>query len=242
MKADAPVFLTAEWRYLAMLNYEVEPAALAPFVPAGTELDIRNGKNYVSLVGFLFLNARVRGIPIPFHQNFEELNLRFYVRRKAEDGWRRGVVFIKELVPKAAIAFVARKFYNENYVALPMSHQIERSGDTIKSAAYFWQFNGRENHVKIVTQGEAKPLVAGSEPEFITEHYWGYARQRDGGTMEYRVEHPRWRVWEAQAAEFQGDAAGLYGPQFGEVLGHPPASAFLAEGSEVAVFSGTRIC
>ncbi|HSY19647.1 MAG TPA: DUF2071 domain-containing protein [Candidatus Acidoferrales bacterium] len=236
-----PVFLTAEWRHLAMLNYEVDAAILKPFVPAGTELDVWSGKNYVSLVGFLFLNTRVRGIPIPFHQNFEELNLRFYVRRKAEDGWRRGVVFIKELVPKAAIAFVARKFYNENYVALPMSHRIERAGDAIKSAAYFWQFNGRQNHLKVETQGEAKPLVAGSEPEFITEHYCGYARQREGTTMEYRVEHPRWRVWESQAAEFQGDAVGLYGPQFGEVLGRPPASAFLAEGSEVAVFSGTRI-
>ena len=236
-----PVFLTAEWRHLAMLNYEVDAAVLAPFVPAGTELDVWNGKNYVSLVGFMFLNTRVKGVPIPFYQNFEELNLRFYVRHQAEDGVRRAVVFIKELVPRAAIAFVARTFYNENYVALPMSHQIEKAGDALKSARYGWRFNGRENHLKVVTRGEAKPLVEGSEPEFITEHYWGYARQRNGGTMEYRVDHPRWRVWESQAAEFHGDAVALYGPHFGEALSQPPASAFLAEGSEVTVFSGTRI-
>jgi len=241
MKAETPIFLTAEWRHLAMLNYEVTPAVLAPFVPAGTELDVWNGKIFISLVGFMFLSTRVKGIPIPFHQNFEELNLRFYVRRQAADGWRRGVVFIKELVPKAAIAFVARTFYNENYVALPMSHRIERDVDAIKSAAYFWQFNGRPHHLKVVTLGEAQSLVTGSEPEFITEHYWGYARQRDGTTMEYRVEHPRWRVWESQAAEFQGDAVALYGPQFGDVLSRPPASAFLAEGSEVSVYSGIRL-
>ena len=126
MKTDsAPVFLTAEWRHLAMLNYEADPKLLAPFVPSGTELDLWNGKNFVSVVGFLFQKTRVLGIPVPFHRNFEEVNLRFYVRRKAPDGWRRGVVFIKELVPRRAIAWTARTFYNEPYLALPMAHQIE---------------------------------------------------------------------------------------------------------------------
>ncbi|HEV2692795.1 MAG TPA: DUF2071 domain-containing protein [Verrucomicrobiae bacterium] len=240
-QTGTPIFLTAEWRHLAMLNYEIDPAVLAPFVPAGTELGAWNEKVYVSLVGFMFLNARVRGCRVPFHQHFEELNLRFYVRRQAEDGWRRGVVFIKELVPRAAIAFVARKLYNENYLAVPMSHRIEKEGDALKSARYGWRFNNQENHVQVVAQGKPEPLITGSKQEFITEHYWGYARQRDGGTMEYRVEHPRWRVWESHTAEFQGDAIGLYGPEFGKVLSRPPASAFLAEGSEVTVFAGTRI-
>ena len=238
---SSTIFLTAEWRYLAMLNYEVDPVILAPFVPAGTELDSWNGKIFVSVVGFLFLKTKIRGISIPFHQNFEELNLRFYVRRNADDGWRRGVVFIKELVPRAAIAFVARKFYNENYLALPMSHRIDKVGCEIKSAEYAWQFNGNKNHLKLVTRGEAQPLVEGSAQEFITEHYWGYAKQRDGSTMEYRVEHPRWRVWEAQASELQCDVVGLYGARFGDCLNGAPASAFLADGSEVKVYTGLKI-
>lgn len=242
MKNNPPkVFLSAEWRCLAMLNYEIAPEMLAPFVPAGTELDSWNEKTFVSVVGFLFLKARVRGIPIPFHQNFEEVNLRFYVRRKAEDGWRRGVVFIKELVPRAAIAFVARTFYNENYLALPLAHRLEKSGDAIKSALYSWRFNGAENYLKLVTRGAAQPLVAGSEQEFITEHYWGYAKQRNGATMEYRVEHPRWPVWEAESAELKCDVAGLYGARFSDSLYGAPASALLADGSDVKVFCGTRI-
>ena len=242
MKSDSPkIFLAAEWRWLAMLNYEIAPEILAPFVPHGTELDLWNGKTFASVVGFLFLKTRVRGIPIPFHQNFEELNLRFYVRRKAEDGWRRGVVFIKELVPRAAIALVARTFYNENYLALPMAHRIEKSGATIKSAVYSWRFNGAENYLKLVTRGAAQPLAENSAQEFITEHYWGYAKQRDGSTMEYRVEHPRWRVWEAESAELKCDIAGLYGARFSDSLYCAPASAFLADGSDVKVFCGTRI-
>jgi len=242
MNASAPkLFLTAEWHYLAMLNYEVDPEFLSLFVPAVTELDFWNGKTYVSLVGFLFQDARVAGIPIPFHRNFEEVNLRFYVRRKADEGWRRGVVFIKELVPRKAIAFVARRFYNENYFALPMSHRIEKDQEEIKSVFYGWRFNGRDNFLKVNTRGQAQPLADGSLQEFITEHYWGYAAQLDGSTKEYLVEHPRWKIWETESAEFQCDIAELYGKNFCEFFNQPPSSAFLADGSKVKIYKGTKL-
>ena len=242
MKTNSPaIFLTAEWRYLAMLNYEVDPAILTSYVPRGTELDFWNGKAFISLVGFLFQRTSICGVPIPFHRNFEEVNLRFYVRRKADDGWRRGVVFIKELVPRTAIAFVARKFYNENYVALPMSHQIEKFHEGIKSASYYWRFGGNENYIKLTTRGRAQLLIEGSQQEFITEHYWGYAMQRDGSTLEYRVEHPRWQVWETQASELRCDVIKLYGEHFQDSLSRPPSSAFLADGSDIKVYKGVKL-
>ena len=224
-----------------MLNYEIEPSALASFVPAGTELDSWNGRTFVSAVGFLFLQARVFGISIPFHRNFEEVNLRFYVRRKAEDGWRRGVVFIKEIVSRAFIALVARKCYNEPYIALPMAHRIEGAPGSLKSAEYSWCFVGRQSELKLATNGEAQPLRDGSKAEFITEHYWGYNKQRDGSTLEYRVEHPRWRVYETSEAQLDCDVVGLYGARFRDSLNCKPASAFLAEGSTVTVFKGERV-
>ena len=242
MEALATPFLTAEWRWLVMLNYEIDPTVLQPFVPPGTELDQWQGKTFVSMVGFLFLNTKIHGVAIPFHSNFEEVNLRFYVRRMTKDGWRRAVVFIKELVPRRAIAWTARLFYNENYVALPMRHDLQREGDgAIRSVAYEWAFKGRKNRLELSIKGEATPVEEGSNEEFITEHYWGYARQRDGGTVEYQVEHPRWRVWAAGSAGFECDVAGLYGKAFVDVLQRPPTSAFLAEGSPVTVFSGTRL-
>jgi uncharacterized protein YqjF (DUF2071 family) len=230
------VFLTAEWRQLVMLNYEIEPSLLTPFVPRGTELDLWNGKTFVSMVGFLFLNTRVLGVPIPFHRNFEEVNLRFYVRRRADDGWRRGVVFIKEIVPRTAIAFIARKFYNEPYFALPMMHRVNGG-----SAEYSWRFSGRSNSLSIIAHGELQELQAGSEAEFITEHYWGYNAQRDGSTLEYRVEHPRWRVADAATAKLDCDVASLYGKQFVAALRSEPSSACLAEGSPVSVSKGVRL-
>jgi uncharacterized protein len=238
-------FLTARWRYLAMLNYEVPPEILAPFVPRGTELDSWQGKTFVSIVGFLFLDTRVRGVAIPGHRNFEEVNLRFYVRRKAEDGWRRGVVFVKEIVPRMAIAATARLLYGEKYVALPMRHSI--TGDPARGGMYVmygWHprgGRGRWNGIGAVVSGVPKEALSGSEEEFITEHYWGYSSLRGGGAVEYKVEHPRWRVWPLLQPVLDCDVPGLYGERFAGPLSGEPGSAFLADGSEVAVYSGVSL-
>jgi len=67
-------FLNAQWKNLIMANYEVNPAVLGKYLPYKTELDTWNGRHYVSLVGFMFLDTKVLGIKIPFHVNFEEVN------------------------------------------------------------------------------------------------------------------------------------------------------------------------
>lgn len=242
--SSAPVFLTAEWRHLVMLNYAVEPSILESLVPAGTQLDTWSSLTFVSIVGFLFLNTKVLGVPIPLHRDFEEVNLRFYVRRETREGQRRGVVFVKELVPRAAIAWTARLVYNENYEAVPMSHRIERhngNSQDISAVTYSWQFRGQPQRVGILVEGNPAPIEEGSEQEFIAEHYWGYARQRHGGTKEYRVEHPRWHVWRAKESYLECDVAGLYGEAFKPFLSVSPVSAFLADGSPVTVYRGTEI-
>ena len=153
--SQARRFLTAEWRYLIMLNYHIDPAVLRPFIPQGTELDSWQDQTFISIVGFMFRNTRLLGLPIPGHINFEELNLRFYVRRKGPEGWRRGVVFIKELVPRWAIATMARLIYNENYVSLPMRHEIKRgAGET--AVAYQWRWQNTWHSVQIRANGNRR--------------------------------------------------------------------------------------
>lgn len=236
-------FLTAEWRALVMLNFAIDAAVLAPLVPEGTDLDRWNGQALVSVVGFRFLKTRVLGLPVPFHRNFEEINLRFYVRRRDAEGWRRGVVFIKEVVPRAAITAVARWVYNENYVTCPTRSVVELpSGDTATGRAeYTWTTRNGPLSIAAEVRGEPAVPAEDAEESFIAEHYWGYTRLRDGGTAEYRVDHPPWRVWSPAEGKLTGDAAAFYGPEFAEALGGEPASCFVAEGSEVAVFRGERI-
>ena len=226
-------FLTANWRYLAMLNYVVDPALVEPLVPGGTEIDHENGETFVSIVGFLFLDTRLLGFPIPLHRDFEEVNLRFYVRRKSADTWRRGVVFVRELVPRRAIALVARAFYGERYAALPMKHNIEHV-DARLNVEYSWRRGKRWEFLKISASGEPESIPVGSHAEFITEHYWGFTCLGDG-CSEYRVEHPRWKIWNATTFEFHADVETLYGEQFAETLSQSPRSAFIADGSAIAV-------
>ena len=238
------VFLEAEWRSLLMLNYEVEPKVLKHVVPRGTELDSWNDRTYISIVGFRFLRTRVMGVPIPGHENFEEVNLRFYVRRRAEGVWRRGVVFIKEIVPRPAIALVARLLYNEPYVAAPMRHVekvIGASPGSWQHVSYGWYLANRWNTATGVVSGSWALPAEGSEAEFITEHYWGYTSQRDGSSREYQVTHEPWKVRAASSAELDCDVAGVYGQQYAEALSTAPKSAFVADGSSVAVHRGVAM-
>ena len=235
----APVFLSAEWRQLAMVNYEVDPAVLRPLVPAGLELDTLGGRSLVSMVGFLFLQTRVFGFRFPFHTNFEEVNLRFYVRRHVggAEGWRRGTVFIKEAVPRWFIATMAKLIYNEPYDTFPMRHRVEGV-----RAEYDWRRGGRWETLAVEgEEGDWQGITAGSEEEFITEHYWGYNRQRNGRTLEYQVEHPRWRLRRAREYRFEADVAGLYGEEYAPFLKGRASSAFLVEGSAVSVRRGQPV-
>jgi len=243
-------FLTANWRYLAMLNYVVDPRIIAPLVPPGTEIDLENGETFISIVGFLFLDTRLLGLRIPLHRDFEEVNLRFYVRRKSAETWRRGVVFIRELVPRRAVALIARAFYGEHYVALPMKHTVKHVDGRV-GVEYSWRRGSKSESISMTASGEAQSIQAGSHEEFISEHYWGYAcvrachaegrrgDRRRASCSEYRVEHPRWKIWNADTFELRADVATLYGEQFVETLNAQPRSAFIADGSPIEIWQRT---
>jgi len=243
-----PTFLTAEWRKLIMAQYVVEPETLAPYLPVGLELDLYNSRCYVSLVAFLFDRVRIKHLAIPFHTRFEEINLRFYVRHRETDGsLKRGVVFIREFVPRAAIAFVARRFYEEPYTAIPTSHRIESHPGNL-FVEYSWDLGGRAHSIAVNADPTPIDIAPSSEEEFITEHYWGYTKRRSktdpaGSTSAYEVQHPRWQTYKLHGEKYRiaVDMGILYGPAFAFLTDEWVSSVLLAEGSAVSVHSGFRI-
>ncbi len=230
-------FLRAHWRDLVMINWALDPERVRDFVPAGCEVDCFEGQTYASLVAFQFRDTRVLGLPIPGHIHFEEVNLRLYVRhRTAEGELRRGVVFVRELVPRRLIAWVARTMYSEPYDYMPMSHAREPLEDGRLRLEYRWG-----NHELKVTAGAAiQPLVDGSEEQFIAEHYWGYTAT-SRGTREYRVSHPSWRWREAESVSTSVDYGAIYGSEWADLGSIEPSSQFVAEGSDVEVAPWGRI-
>lgn len=282
-------FLTARWLDLVMLNFRANPAMLAPFVPPGTELDFHQGQTYVSVVGFSFCQSRLLGLRIPGYQWFEEVNLRLYVRRRAASGLRRGVVFVREIVSRRAVAWLANLIYNENYLIRPMDHTFGRNGPTPYLAGrqtsikqpqhapqddladptpllrvdrvaparennvvpttrnnqeyieYTWSDAGRWGRVGARCVGPWRLPPPGSLNQFIVEHYWGYGRDRRGRTLEYRVDHPPWRVALAEEVIWECDPEAVYGRPWADILGQPPIGVLVADGSFVTLSRAERL-
>ncbi len=232
-------FLTAAWRRIILFNYRVEAGILQQYLPAHTELDLWNDTCYVSLVGFMFQNTRIRGWQIPFHVDFEEINFRFYVRHQDKNTgeWKRGVVFIREIVPKPAVTWIANTLYREQYRTRRTWRRWEEKPEKLQ-VEYAWREGGRWQSLAVQAENRPQDLIAGSEAEFITEHYWGYTRWDAHRTLEYRVEHPRWQVYPVQSWHGDVDFGRVYGPAFAGLNEAAPVSIFLAEGSEVRVYKG----
>lgn len=234
MAKKKSVFLKAHWSRLIMANYEVEAERLLPWLPAFTELDFWQGKTFLSLVGFEFQDTRILGIRIPFHINFTEINLRMYVRYREDGDWKRGVVFIREIVPKPAIAWVANTLYHEHYAAMPCRAQVTDQSGSLR-VKYEWKHQHEWYHLQADAASNTEPMQEGSEEEFIAEHYWGYTRVNEKKTYEYAVEHPRWEIHPVSGYTIHCNFESLYGRDFAFLNLLKPSSVFLAAGSEVLV-------
>ncbi len=233
--------MRAEWRKLIMAQYTVDPATLAPYLPAGLELDLFHGECFVSLIGFLFDRVRIKGLAIPFHTRFEEVNLRFYVRARDQDGsTRRGVVFIREFVPRMAITLVANLLYEEPYRTLRTGRKITQTENSLE-VLYDWKSRDRWYRMAAEASSTLQPIAPGSIEEFITEHYWGFTKRSRGPTSQYQVEHPRWETYAIRRSMIDADFGALYGEAFASLNAQEPASVLLAEGAPVSIRGGTRL-
>jgi uncharacterized protein YqjF (DUF2071 family) len=228
------IFLSARWENLIMANYEVEPGLLKPYLPHGVELDFYNNKTYVSLVGFMFKNTSLFHIPVPFLGTFEEINLRFYVKRTEGHTVKRGVVFINETVPYKLVAWLANRLYKEHYISIPTKNSIAVT-DASKNIRYEWKIRNSWNHIEVQAAIESEPMPAGSMEEFIFEHYYGYTRINEGLSQEYNVQHPRWLVNKVTSHSIDCNFKEMYGNDFSFLSNHQPGSIILAEGSAVTV-------
>ena len=227
-------FLSARWENLIMANYEINPDVLKPYLPHGVELDFYNNKTYVSLVGFMFKNTSLFNIPIPFLGTFEEINLRFYVKRVEGDAIKRGVVFINETVPYKLVAWLANRLYKEHYIAIPTKNLID-IGSSAKNIRYEWKINKRWYHIAVNAAKKNEQMLPESIEEFIFEHYYGYTKINNQLSQEYKVNHPRWQVNKVIDYSIHCDFKSMYGNDFSFLSNQQPDSVIIAEGSLVTV-------
>jgi uncharacterized protein YqjF (DUF2071 family) len=226
--------LQGQVHHVAFVSFAVDPRALEPLVPAGTELDPWEDRTLVSLVAFQMTDNRLLGVPLPFARDYGQINLRFYVRRPADGAWRHGVVFLRELVPVPALVAGARLLYRESYERQPVSARIRSpgtDGDRPGRAVYRWRRHDQLHRLAVDFMPPLALPEEGTLERFLVERHWGYVTVNEGATREYRVDHPAWRIWPAQAARLSPATAASFGGRFERALAGEAVSAFVAEGS-----------
>jgi uncharacterized protein YqjF (DUF2071 family) len=228
-------FLRANWLRMASANYEVDPVILKKYLPFGTELEAHNGKHYVSLVAFRYCQTRLLNVPIPFHRMFEEINLRFYVKREVQPGvWRSEVAFTKLFFPKTALTLVAKYVYKENYETVKMLHEWKE--DDKHLITNYGLKNGDWHNFDLVTSKEAVPVLPGSDDEFFLKHYWGTSQINSDSCTLYKIEHPEWQKHVVMDSEINFDFGSIFGEEFAHLTHTEPDSIQLFDGSEVIVY------
>jgi hypothetical protein len=228
------LFLKANWENIIMANYEIDPQLVIPFLPNGVDLDLFNGKCYISLVGFMFKNTKLFNVPIPKFGTFEEINLRFYVTRKEGTILKRGVVFINETIPYPIVAWVANKLYNEHYTVVPTKHNIDKTSNS-QNIKFEWLLNKKWNSIYVASSHEAEIMKNESLEKFIYEHYYGYTKINELKTEEYKLQHPSWKTHKVLDYKINCDFEAMYGKSFSILNKTKPEAVFIAKGSSVAI-------
>lgn len=231
--------LDTHWRNLLVVSYRVEAGMLDLLneqLPAGTVLDDYRGEHYVSVVAFEFQKTRVLGIAMPIYRDFAEVNLRFYVKRMVDGEWRRGVVFIREIVPCRLPALVANMVFKENFHIRPLRSEV-----TVGQLRYEWREAGGMQEMAITRENELSDPEPGSLIEHIIDHYWAYKRISPNTTGEFSVEHRPWKVRQHENSGIRIDIGQIYGPRWAAALASEPVHTFYADGSRVLVTKPEKI-
>ncbi|MEO5649801.1 MAG: DUF2071 domain-containing protein [Ginsengibacter sp.] len=227
--------LLAEWNNVVMANFRVPKELLLPYVPHGTQLDFFEGETYLSLMAFMFLNTRIRNFSVPFHTDFEEVNLRFYVKSMDRGNWNNGVVFIKEIVPKPVITFVANNFFGEKYSTMKMKHSHSDTGEFLQ-VGYEWNFQNKWNRLSVKAAKKSLPLLPSSLEEFIADRHWAFTKYNGNKTYKYEVQRPRWKILPVISHLIDCDFGALCGEEFSFLNNARPKSVLIAKGSEIRIF------
>lgn len=204
----------------------------------GTRLDSWNGKTFLSLESFQFRNTKFLGRSVPFHEHFEQVNLRFYV---TDTNSRAAVVYIKEISPKRLVCWMANSIFQENYEHLKM-HSVHLAAIPGRSQTveYYWKTKESWNSIHAECEGDQKLPSSGSLEEFLLNRNLTVTALPEGGSAFFQMEHSAWKFWKAEA-KILIDAEASFGLQFRDTLEGPCHSAFISDGSFVRVMKSQKM-
>ena len=243
-KSDRKTLYAAEWREIVVINFEIDPKLLRNFIPPKTELDFFNETSFVTLMARACKNVKPYGWPIVFAKSIDQILLRFYVKRKVGDTWRRGVCLIRDYLPKRKASFFLNWMFKHSFTQVPIkrtSSNFESGLPTqLPTVEYQWTTGDYVNHIKVNARSQMRQQEQETKESFVLDHHYGYT-VKEGKTYEYYVEYSPWAMWDAQSGSFDCDTENVFGRPFVRALKQRPASVFLARGSDVIIYRPTEI-
>lgn len=224
--------ISCSWQNIILVNYRIDPKVLTPYLPKHTSFDLYKGECLISIVGFLFKDVHIMGIPLPYHQLFEEFNLRFYVVHKDKEETKRGVVFLREFVPNSGITLAANTFAREKYRKYPMKHAVRKMNGAV-SASYSFEVKNHWNSVSAKAEALEREILPGSLEDFIADHYYGYNIWYGNRTLEIQLKRPAWKYQKLLSFGVDCRFEDFYPPPFIPFLYEEPHSVQFVSGSPV---------
>lgn len=201
-----PVF-TQSWGDLTMLHWPLDPALVAPLLPAGTVPDVLDGVTYVGLVPFVMSRVRILGTPpLPHLSGFPETNVRLYAVDPVSG--RRGVVFRSLEAARLLPVLAARASYRLPYLWARMAVRHGPGTVAYETSRRWPGPRGAGGRVR-VRIGE--PVAADELALFLTARWGLFSTWYGGRTAFAPVDHPAWPLHRAELLDLSDDLVALAG-------------------------------
>ena len=224
-------WLVQRWHDLAFLHWTVEPAVVAPFLPAGTGPDTLDGVTYVGLIGFRMVRlGPLRGPAMPYVGTFCETNVRLY---SVDSRGRRAVVFRSLDAERLLPVLAARALLQLPYHWSRMS--LDRSGGVLRYTSRR-RWPGPRTAASTITVRPGDPITSPTPVEQFVTARWGLHTRAWGRTVHLPNEHPQWPLHRAELVELDDTliaSTGLPAPA------GPPVSVLYSPGVPVG-FGGPQ--
>jgi hypothetical protein len=187
--------LAMGWRHLLFENWAVDPALVSAHLPDDLSVDTHDGDAWLSVVPFINVCVRPRGLPAWTGLRLPELNLRTYVTRDGEPG----VYFFSLDAQGVASVLGARIFHHLPYYYARISLSWDDGRVAFGSRRLHPGDRPAEYEATYWPTGEPFSAPDDDLARFLVERYQFFTQAPDGTLRYTTVEHEPWTLYPATA-------------------------------------------
>lgn len=181
------------WRHLLFANWPVDADRIDARLPDALSVQTHDGTGWLTIVPFVNVNVRPRGLPEQAGIPLRELNLRTYVTHEGEPG-----IYFFNLDAQGLLSVLGARLTHH----LPYYYariDAEWTGDRMAFESRRYHPGARPARFAATYRPTGDPFEAdpGSRAEFLTERRRLYTLATDGTVRQTDVSHERFTLYSA---------------------------------------------